>query len=640
MSAQIDRPAAPSPGGATVAPAVVPATPPGHASGAERARARARAIVWRSGLLRALEPIKDAWLVGGIVLMGIGGAAWIIDHIQYPQFDLTLDMPLAIAGAMFIAWRLGARRVHIKTGHLAVLQAASARMSRAPSVEAVGRAIVEETGRILDYHNARVYTLEPPDQLVPIAFEGRVGAYDDVDLELLRTTVGQGFTGWVALHGVPLLIDDANTDPRGQTIPGTEDVDESMLVVPMRYDDRVVGVITLSKLGLHQFRPDDLRLLTILADQAATALETARLVTHTSGLAAELRSLLDMSSSLSKSLDPRQVGELMARHLAEAVGADECGISTWDRAGDRVLTIGYYPVESPENIQNTFGLGEYPETRRVLETKAEVVVQVDDPAADPHERAHPVRHGQRTMIMLPLVAKDESIGLVELYGTERLDLEGPKLGLVRTMANEAAIALENAILYERARDLADRDPLTGFFNHRYFHERLGEELLRAGRTHAPVSVLMLDVDEFKAVNDTLGHIVGDRVLTWVADVVRSTLRASDVPARYGGDEFALILPDTDALAAARVGERIVGAFADRAFQPEGRGPVPIGVSIGVATCPDDGLTATALIATADAGLYGVKRTGGHGIERPAATARRGRGTGDRDRVVAPATGPA
>jgi UDP-N-acetylmuramyl pentapeptide phosphotransferase/UDP-N-acetylglucosamine-1-phosphate transferase len=159
---------------------------------------------------------------------------------------------------------------------LEVLQAASARLSRAEGTEAVGRAIVEETGRIIDYHNARVYVLEPPDALVPIAFEGRVGEYDKVDFDLLRTNLGHGFTGWVGQHGEALLVPDANDDPRGASIPGTDDVDESMLVVPMRYDDAVVGVITLSKLGLNGFDAHDLRLLSILADQAATALESAR----------------------------------------------------------------------------------------------------------------------------------------------------------------------------------------------------------------------------------------------------------------------------------------------------------------------------------------------------------------------------
>jgi len=190
---------------------------------------------------------------------------------------------------------------------LEVLQAASARLSRAEGSEAVGRAVVEETGRIIDYHNARVYVLEPAGDLVPIAFEGRVGAYEKVDLNLLRTRLGHGFTGWVGQHGEPLLVRDANDDPRGASIPGTDDVDESMLVVPMRYDDAVVGVITLSKLGLDQFDGHDLRLLSILADQAATALESARNLARSHSLAGELRLLLEVSSELAGSLESRQV---------------------------------------------------------------------------------------------------------------------------------------------------------------------------------------------------------------------------------------------------------------------------------------------------------------------------------------------
>jgi diguanylate cyclase (GGDEF)-like protein len=213
--------------------------------------------------------------------------------------------------------------------------------------------------------------------------------------------------------------------------------------------------------------------------------------------------------------------------------------------------------------------------------------------------------------MLPLVAKGQSIGIVEMFSKNEVRWDAQRLELARTMANEAAIALENARLYEDARKLADRDPLTGFYNHRFLHERMGEEVVRSQRGRRPLSVLMLDLDDFKLVNDTFGHLFGDRVLTWAAEVIRGTLRLSDIPARYGGDEFALILPDTDAGEARRAAERILDAFREQPFVGEQRGPVPIAASIGVATFPGDGRTGTDLIAAADAALYEVKRGGGH-----------------------------
>jgi diguanylate cyclase (GGDEF)-like protein len=153
---------------------------------------------------------------------------------------------------------------------------------------------------------------------------------------------------------------------------------------------------------------------------------------------------------------------------------------------------------------------------------------------------------------------------------------------------------------------------------------MGEEVVRAQRNKRPLSVMMLDLDDFKLVNDTFGHLFGDRVLTWAAELIRATLRASDVPARYGGDEFAVILPETDADEAAHAARRILDAFRDQPYVGEQRGPVPIATSIGSATFPADGRNATELIASADRALYQAKREG-----------RQGRGTTDQDGSTTP-----
>jgi diguanylate cyclase (GGDEF)-like protein len=591
---------------------------------------------WFGELVRDRRPIvddgsltgeSDRALYGGIIEVGssisvplvvddqvIGAlAAFNAEPHHWSPADVEFVVAVATHAAMAIHNADLFARTEGWAAQLAVLQAASARMSRQNTIESVGRAIVEEVGQIIDYHNCRVYVIEEPDDVVPIAFEGRVGAYDDVDMDLLATKLGEGFTGWVAANGEPLLIDEANADPRGVTITGTDDVDESMLCVPMRYDERIIGVITLSKLGLRQFSPDDVRLLSILADQAATAVESARLLGRSDRLAAELRRLLDMSSALAQSLDPREVAELIARHMVDAMGLDDGAISWWDRPANRSLTLGYWPAVPENEIQAVFDLAGFPETIRVLEQQVTSIIRVDDPAADPAEIAYLQAEGWAVSVMLPLVAKGRSIGLVELMSRADVVLDETALDLALAMANEAAMALENARHYQDARELADRDQLTGFYNHRYLQERLGEEIVRAQRSKAPLALLMIDLDDFKLVNDTFGHLFGDRVLAWAAEQIRSTLRASDVGARYGGDEFAIILPDADLTAARHAADRIVRALHQRAFQSEEHGIVPVGASIGVSAFPDDGRTARELIATADVDMYRVKLAAGSGL---------------------------
>ncbi len=551
-------------------------------------------------------------LLGGILTLGLGIAAWATTGGPRTLGDLVIVMDLTVGGTLLttgsLVGRARAAEAH-RSAQLTVLAQAARRMSVGAEPGEVGLAVVEEIRRVIPYHNARVYLLEGED-LRPVAFEGRFGAYEQVDVEILRTQVGQGFTGWVARHGAPLKVDDARRDPRGMTIPGTDDVDESMLVVPMRHDERLLGVITLSKLGLHAFGDDDLRLLLILADQAATAFAGAQSLAETRRLAEELRQLLDMSSALSRSLDPKDVAQLMAEHLARAVGAERAQISDWDPAGNRLRTLGCYPREHRAAIDDFYPLTEFPLTARVLSEGVIATVDAEDPDADPAEVAELRREGMRGLIMLPLVAKGAAIGIVEIASSGRPTDDAGRITLARTMAHEAAMALENARVYEAARNLADRDPLTGFFNHRYLHERLSEEVVRAIRTRRPLAVVMLDLDDFKLVNDTFGHLYGDRVLVYAAETIRASLRASDVAARYGGDEFALILPETSVHDAASVAERILAAFRIHPFMTDGRTPLPVGTSIGIATHPTDGRTATELIAAADSGLYAAKAEGG------------------------------
>jgi len=217
-------------------------------------------------------------------------------------------------------------------------------------------------------------------------------------------------------------------------------------------------------------------------------------------------------------------------------------------------------------------------------------------------------------LAFPLACRNRTIGVLVGLDPEPSTASpspGPSLmAAVRTVLEPVAIALDNALALERAEALSVTDDLTRLYNSRYLHQMLRRETKRSMRSGRPLSLLFVDLDGFKQVNDTLGHAAGDELLTRIGEALRSILRDSDVLARIGGDEFALILPDTDAAEARHAADRILEAFRDRPFVGEQRGPVPIAASIGIATFPADGRTGTELIAAADAALYQVKRGGG------------------------------
>jgi diguanylate cyclase (GGDEF)-like protein len=162
-------------------------------------------------------------------------------------------------------------------------------------------------------------------------------------------------------------------------------------------------------------------------------------------------------------------------------------------------------------------------------------------------------------------------------------------------------------LSQRLRSLAYHDSLTGLYNHRYFYEQLSHEVERAHRYGRPVSVILLDLDNFKQVNDTYGHLMGDRLLALMGQVISDQVRASDIAARYGGDEFAIILPDTPRPAAEATARKLASAIASGRTAAGTLGEVlPLSASFGVGCCPDEARSVSELLQVADNRVYVTK----------------------------------
>ncbi|HEY7196086.1 MAG TPA: diguanylate cyclase [Gaiellaceae bacterium] len=198
------------------------------------------------------------------------------------------------------------------TAHLKMLQSLAGKLNRLNDVTRIGEVIVNELRSLLDYHACRVYVREGIDDLVPVAFKGDLGEYGEETFESLRCKVGEGITGSVAVTGEPLLIENALECEFAVTIPGTDDIEESMVAVPLRYGSRVIGVVVLSKLGIGEFDADDVRLLEVLAGHASVAIENARLYEAQRREAESARESADISNALLE----------LSRELAEAEELD------------------------------------------------------------------------------------------------------------------------------------------------------------------------------------------------------------------------------------------------------------------------------------------------------------------------------
>ncbi|MGW3615370.1 GGDEF domain-containing protein, partial [Micromonospora sp. NPDC005163] len=204
-----------------------------------------------------------------------------------------------------------------------------------------------------------------------------------------------------------------------------------------------------------------------------------------------------------------------------------------------------------------------------------------------------------------------ALGVLALYDRLGADeFDDDDLVTLRTFAGHAAVAVDNVRVHEEAQRLSLTDPLTGLWNYRYLRESIRREVERASRFSRMLSVLALDLDRFKDVNDTYGHAAGDTVLAEFARRVRGEIREVDLAFRQGGEEFVLLLPETDARGAAIVAERLGAAVRETPVAVEAyAGPVVVTVSVGIAVYPDHGSTGREVLEAADDALYAAKAAG-------------------------------
>jgi len=406
---------------------------------------------------------------------------------------------------------------------------------------------------------------------------------------------------------------------------------DSQVIIFTGYGD-IDSAVQALRLGAYDYLQKPFADTNLIRVSISRALERWRLADSNTRLLAELREANQelgrrrrqqlhyinyIGQAMGGALDCEDVSRVLLRAVVESTGCDGAGVLLLPPRGKShpwALTDGREPL-SPEE-QNA--LVEAMVERLPAHTRPDVTTVELEGSPFPgagESRASP--WGRFDFRLLQV--RDQLDGVAALASRAEGPLNDEALSFFAILANQASTALANAHLFARTRELATRDGLTGLCNHRHFFELLNAEISRAERHNEEVAVIMLDIDSqgkgmgLKAVNDTYGHQAGDDLLRAIGQLLRSIVRAADVVARYGGDEFIIMAPETDREQALQLAERLCERLYETPFR-FGDAEVHVTASFGAAVFrPGEGQTADSVVSLADQGLYLAKGRGGHQV---------------------------
>lgn len=316
--------------------------------------------------------------------------------------------------------------------------------------------------------------------------------------------------------------------------------------------------------------------------------------------------LVELIRSVNATVEPRRVADALIAHAHGWLPAACLAVAVPAQEGPQRFVLIAERGPCQQFAEGLIGVG-----RWVTEHNEEFM------SANLESDSRLPEGGAASVAAFPLRCRARTIGALIVLdpapSTQVPELPSPLLSSLRIMLEAPALALDTTMHLQRAEALSVTDDLTGLYNSRYLNQVLRRESKRASRSGRPLSLLFIDLDGFKSVNDTHGHLCGSRALVEAASVIRSCARETDMAARFGGDEFAVVLPDTGSEGAVAVAERIRERVFARCFLAGDGLTVHLTSSVGVATLPDVAASAEELLKAADAAMYRVKDRGKNGV---------------------------
>lgn len=416
-------------------------------------------------------------------------------------------------------------------------------------------------------------------------------------------TLDEGIAWEVIRTCKPMLLNDYPAHPQANPRWVAAGI-RSCYGVPVIVGKRCLGALGVFAYNSDRdFEPRDLALVEIVGRQTGVAIQNARLFEAAKQRAAEAETLRQAASAVNSALEINAVLDKILEQLKNVIPNDSCSVFLIE--GDHVrMKAGHGLTNLPELLSMHFS----PQNQLFIDVDSNgAPIIIADAQTDPRFESWGNANYIHGWIGLQLRVREERIGYLTIDSRKVNAYNQVDADLAQAFANEAAIALENARLFEQVQILAITDPLTGLYNRRYFFDAGRREFERTRRYQDPLAIILIDLDHFKGVNDTYGHVAGDHVLVTVASRCKQSLRDVDVAARYGGEEFIFLLPETDLAGAHQLAERLRERIREQVIDT-GNLRIAVSASLGVAeydsTCPD----LNALVQRADQALYATKRT--------------------------------
>lgn len=404
---------------------------------------------------------------------------------------------------------------------------------------------------------------------------------DDADIESKNNLIGLCFFEEKQVSIQNLSENTRNSLPYYKK---AEDI-YSFLSIPIFGYEKIEGVLTIDSKTKDAFGPKEHSIFHYLGREVAIALYHARNLNRTEDKAKELAALYEASKALSTPINVESILNTIITVIEGIINYNSCYIALVNETDGKISIKLAKGLE--KNFSKNFDIEKDNLIHWAKENKQSVLT--------------------KSFLITPMIVKDKVIGIIKLDSKKQDIFTEYDQEIISIFSNQAAIAIEHASLYEKTIHMATTDGLTGLYNHRYFQERLSIEISKAERKKTELTLILCDIDFFKAFNDTYGHLEGDNILKKLADQLKEDFKDAII-SRYGGEEFAVILPSIDKSTTFKLAENFRKNVEKNFYRSSSTNDMNVTISIGIASYPSDSKDQRNLIHSSDLALYRAKET--------------------------------